>query len=181
VLKRVLDALIEKLERDKFAATSHPRRCGRQSTNPRHIPAEVKRAVWERDQGQCAFVSDSGHRCPARKFLEFDHVEEVARGGRASVAGIRLLCRAHNQHSAECAFGAGFMHHRREAARREAAESRARAAAEEVIKPLRLLGLSADEARRAAELCEDIPEASLEQRVRRALSYFSPRLRRSAG
>jgi hypothetical protein len=188
VLDRALDALIEKLERRKFAATRRPRRSGRPSTHPRHIPAHVKRAVWERDGGQCTFVSEAGRRCPARKLLEFDHVEEVARGGRATVAGIQLRCRAHNQYGADCAFGAEFMRHKREAARRradtrrqeaearrKAAQLRARAAAEEVITPLRLLGFRADQARRAAALCETIPDASLEQRVRRALSYFQPR------
>jgi Holliday junction resolvasome RuvABC DNA-binding subunit len=59
-------------------------------------------------------------------------------------------------------------------ARRKEAEARARAAAEEVIAPLRSLGFRADEARQAAALCESIPEASLEHRVRRALTYFHP-------
>ena len=95
------------------------------------------------------------------------------------MAGIRLRCRAHNQYGAECTFGAQFMCHKRETARREAEarrrEAEARAAAEEVIRPLRLLGFSAEEARRAAALCEAMPEAALEERVRRALSYFQPR------
>jgi len=127
-------------------------------------------------------VSGAGRRCAARKLLEFDHIEEVARGGRASVAGIRLRCRAHNQYGAECTFGAGFMRQRREEARlraearRQETEARARAgaAAEEVIAPLRALGFRADEAQCAAALCEAIPEATLEQRVRRALTYFHP-------
>ena len=51
----------------------------------RTIPAHVKRAVWERDRGQCTFVGEAGHRCHARKFLEFDHVDPVARGGQATV------------------------------------------------------------------------------------------------
>jgi hypothetical protein len=46
--------------------------------------------------------------------LEFDHVREVARGGDASVENIRLRCRAHNQYTAECTFGAGFMREKRE-------------------------------------------------------------------
>lgn len=54
------------------------------------------------------------------------------------------------------------------------ARARARAAAEEVIAPLRELGFGADEARRAAALCEAIPDTPLEQRVRRALTYFHP-------
>jgi hypothetical protein len=180
VLDRALDALIEKLEKRKFSATRRPRRGVRPSTNPRHIPAQVKRAVWERDGGQCTFVSETGHRCQERKLLEFDHIEEVARGGTASVAGIRLRCRAHNQYGAECTFGAGFMREKREAAQRAAearrceTEARARAAAAEVIAPLRSLGFNNNEARQAAALCESIPEASLEQRVRRALTYFHP-------
>ncbi len=142
------------------------------------------------------FVSATGRRCPSRTRLEFDHVQAVARGGRASVAGIRLRCRAHNQYGAERTFGAEFMRHQREQARRAAdtrrrqreargadeaprpaEEAKVRAAAEEVITPLRALGFRSDEARRAAALCESLPEASLEHRVRRALSYFHPRPR----
>src|SRR6267142_3587633 len=117
VLDLALKALIEKLEKRKFAGTQHPRQRGCQKANPRHIPAQVKRAVWQRDGGQCTFASGAGRRCAARKLLEFDHIEEVARGGRASVAGIRLRCRAHNQYGAECTFGADFMRDKREAAR----------------------------------------------------------------
>jgi 5-methylcytosine-specific restriction endonuclease McrA len=185
VFERALDALIEKLEKRKFASTSRTRPSRRPSTDPRHIPAHVKRAVWNRDGGQCTFVSEAGRRCPARKLLEFDHVVEVARGGEATVAGIRLRCRAHNQYAAERTFGAEFMRQKREEARRAAearrraseARARARAAAEEVIAPLRALGFRAHEAHCAAALCEAIPDAPLEQRVRHALSYFQPRLR----
>jgi len=63
VLDRVLDLAIERLEKRTFAATTKPRSGhGRPSTNPRHIPAHVRRAVWERDGGQCTFVSEDGHR-----------------------------------------------------------------------------------------------------------------------
>lgn len=118
VFERALDALIPHLEKRKFAATSRPRSSGpRSSTNPRHIPAHVKRTVWERDGGQCTYVSDRGHRCPARSRLEFDHALEVARGGVATVSNTRLLCRSHNQFAAEQAFGAEFMREKREQAR----------------------------------------------------------------
>jgi 5-methylcytosine-specific restriction endonuclease McrA len=187
VLECGLDALIETREKRKFAATTRPRRRPRETRSRRHVPAQVKRAVWERDGGQCTFVSKSGRRCAARTMLEFDHVDPVARGGRATVAGIRLRCRAHNQYEAERVFGAGFMEEKRENARR-AKEARARAAAEaqaqsaslakeranEVIPYLRRLGFNADVSRRAAEYCESIPDAPLEERVRRALSYFRP-------
>jgi len=112
LLDRALDALIAKLEKRKFAATEKPR-AGRGSSNPRCVPAHVRRAVWERDGGRCTFVSESGRRCAARKLLEFDHVDEVARGGLATVEGIRLRCRAHNQYAAERTFGAEFMEQKR--------------------------------------------------------------------
>jgi hypothetical protein len=49
--------------------------------------------------------------------LEFDHVHEVARGGEATIEGVRLRCRAHNQYAAECTFGSKFMKKKREEAR----------------------------------------------------------------
>jgi hypothetical protein len=61
-------------------------------------------------------VGDTGHQCGARRSLEFDHVREFARGGEASVENIRLRCRAHNQYTAECTFGIGFMREKRERA-----------------------------------------------------------------
>jgi len=94
----------------------------------------VKRDVWERDQGQCTFVSDTGRRCESRKFLEYDHVDPVARGGQATVQGLRLRCRGHNQLEAERTFGAGFMSAKREEARRTAA-ARTRAAAATTYAP----------------------------------------------
>jgi hypothetical protein len=78
--------------------------------------AEVQRAVWQRDGDQCTFVSEDGHRCEERRFVELDHIEAVARGGEATVANLRVLCRAHNQLEAERTFGAEFMRHKRTAA-----------------------------------------------------------------
>lgn len=61
-------------------------------------------------------MSDAGRRCTARRGLQFDHIQKVARGGEATVSGIRLLCRAHNQYGAERTFGVEFMRHKRVAA-----------------------------------------------------------------
>ena len=112
VFVRALDALEAQLEKRKFGRTERPRAM-RGSANPRHIPAAVRRAVAERDGGRCTFVSETGHRCAATRLLEFDHVEEVARGGRPSVDGLRLRCRTHNQFAAERTFGAEFMARKR--------------------------------------------------------------------
>jgi hypothetical protein len=193
VLDRALDALIARLEQRKFAAAARPRpRRNRATGNGRHMPAAVRRAVWERDGGRCTFVSAAGHRCEARTRLEFDHVEPVACDGRTTAGNLRLRCRAHNQYAADYRFGAGFMSRKREAAQRVAEQARARAAAAEearvraaaaaeetrvraaaaaeVIPWLRAVGLRADEASRAAARCEAIPDAPLEERVRYALS-----------
>jgi hypothetical protein len=176
VFKRALKVLVCQLEKRKFAASSRSRpRTQRRSASPRHIPAAVKRAVRERDQDQCTFRSESGKRCPARTRLEFDHIEPVARGGVATVDGMRLRCRAHNQYAAECAFGAGFMARKREEARAAAAAAKRKQAAEEVIPYLRTLGFRTDESRAAATLCERDPDGSLERRVKLALTYFANR------
>jgi hypothetical protein len=191
VLERAFDVAIRQLEKGRFASTDRPRP-SRLSADPRYVPAAVRRTVLERDGGQCTFVSDEGHRCPATSRLEFDHIDPVARGGLASIANIRLRCRAHNQFEAERTFGDSFMDEKR----REAVAARARegtsrahrthpraraataasAAVREVIPYLRELGFSVEEARRAAATSEDMPSAPLEERVRAALAHHGKRL-----
>ncbi len=118
VVDRALDVLIAQLERRKAALTDRPRKTpGQRPAAKRTIPAHVRRAVWRRDEGRCAFVSSTGRRCSARAWLEFDHRDPVARGGKASPDRVRLLCRAHNQFEAERAFGTGFMRVKREQGR----------------------------------------------------------------
>jgi hypothetical protein len=193
VLQRALDALVEKLERQKFARSARWRpRHG--SAKGRYVPAEVRRTVWQRDGGQCTFVSESGKRCGSTTRLEFDHVDPVARGGQATADRMRLRCRAHNQYAAECTFGAGFMRGKREEARCRTAQARASAQAhaqerardceqataepaiELDVRPwLRHLGFSAEEARRGAALCANIPDAPLESRVQVALRGLAPK------
>jgi hypothetical protein len=106
VLDRALTAFLVELTRKKFCATKRPRPYSAQDeTRSRHIPAEVKRVVWVRDLGRCAFVGSSGHRCGERRFLEFHHVTPYAAGGRATVDNIQLRCRPHNQYEARAYFG----------------------------------------------------------------------------
>jgi hypothetical protein len=71
----------------------------------RHIPTAVRRAVWWRDRGQCAFVSTDGHRCAERAFLELHHLVPFALGGPSTSENIALRCRRHNQYEAEMVFG----------------------------------------------------------------------------
>jgi 5-methylcytosine-specific restriction endonuclease McrA len=118
VLKSALEIAAAQLEKRKFAVTSRPGR-SRGGTSARYVPAAVRRAVRERDGSRCSFVSDSGKRCPACRFLEFDHAEAVARGGGSTVENVRLRCRAHNQYAAERMFGTEFMEHKRREARHD--------------------------------------------------------------
>jgi len=126
VFERALDALIANLLKERFALGRTPR--GRQSTvavfsASRHVPAHIKRAVWERDGGRCAFIAEDGRRCFETGGLEFDHIDGWARTHVHDVDRIRLTCRAHNQHAAEQLYGRELMNRIRES-RKEACSAR---------------------------------------------------------
>jgi 5-methylcytosine-specific restriction endonuclease McrA len=115
IFERALTLLLEKVEKTKLGAAARPRpdrpirpatdKIRRPSVPSRHVPQEVKNAVWRRDGGQCAFVAPSGRRCAERTFLEFHHVQPYALQGPATVGNISLRCRRHNQYEAELIFG----------------------------------------------------------------------------
>src|SRR5262245_52407363 len=104
VLDRALTLLVADLERRRCAAVSMPRADSRTAGHTRHIPAAVKREVWRRDEGRCAFTAGS-RRCTETAVLEFHHVDPYASGGAASVTNIEPRCRAHNQYEAKLLFG----------------------------------------------------------------------------
>ncbi|MBI2247441.1 MAG: HNH endonuclease [Armatimonadetes bacterium] len=107
IFDRALTTLLQDLAKKKLAATDRPRESRGRGPVPgsRHIPAEVKRVVWLRDCGRCAFVSRNGRRCTERGFLEFHHVTPYAVGGPPTAENIQLRCRAHNAYEAELDFG----------------------------------------------------------------------------
>lgn len=105
ILDRALTLLVEHLERQHCAKTSRPRASTPPDSRSRHIAAAVRRHVWRRDGGRCAFVGAEG-RCRETAFLEFHHVEPYAVGGNATADNIELRCRAHNTHEARLFFGA---------------------------------------------------------------------------
>jgi hypothetical protein len=96
IFDRALTLLLDAVGKTKLAASARPapapRACAPRS---RHIPAAIKRAVWKRDNGRCAFVGRRG-RCTERGFLEFHHVVPYAGGGQATIGNIQLRCRSHN-------------------------------------------------------------------------------------
>jgi hypothetical protein len=105
VLEQALDLLLEDLARRRFATTSAPRPDQEGAKGSRHVPAAVKRAVWVRDRGRCAFVGTTGRRCDERWFVQFHHRHPHALGGPATVDNIALRCAAHNAHEARIDFG----------------------------------------------------------------------------
>jgi hypothetical protein len=105
ILDRALTLLVEQLERQRCAKTSRPRTSAQPESRSRSIAAAVKRHVWQRDGGRCAFVGAEG-RCRETAFLEFHHVEPYAVGGNSTADNIELRCRAHNTHEARLFFGA---------------------------------------------------------------------------
>jgi hypothetical protein len=111
-LAAIIDAAVteklERLEARRFARTKAPREGAsgtRKSPSSRHVPAAVRRAVYERDGGRCRFVDDQGRRCSAREGLEFHHRHPFALGGEHSAENMALLCHTHNGHLAEIDFG----------------------------------------------------------------------------
>ena len=105
IFDRALVLLLADLEKRKLARTEHPKRAPAPRDGSRHIPAAVKREVWRRDAGQCAFVGHAG-RCAERGFLEFHHVFPFVDRGAATVENIQLRCRAHNAYEASLLFPA---------------------------------------------------------------------------
>ncbi len=105
IVDRALTALLADLAKKKFAATDRPRGSRGPAPGSRHIPAEVRRAVWLRDGGRCAFISHDGRRCTERGFLEFHHVAPHSAGGESTAGNLQLRCRAHNGYEAERYFG----------------------------------------------------------------------------
>ena len=105
IIDRALSVLLDDLARKKFAATDRPRASRGAAPGSRYVAANVRRAVWIRDGGRCAFVSKGGRRCNERSFAEFHHLEPYGVGGEATIATIELRCRAHNNYEAELFYG----------------------------------------------------------------------------
>jgi len=108
IIEEAVTEKLERLESKRFGKTKAPRKSLEEtdaSPSSRYIPAPVKRAVYERDKGQCAYVDPSGRRCTETERLEFHHRKPFGRGGDHSVGNIQLASRAHNGYYAERDYG----------------------------------------------------------------------------
>src|SRR3954469_24479637 len=117
VVERAVDLLIDHSLKQRVAQSRAPkarRSPKRRNAHSRYIPRAVVREVHQRDAGQCTFVSSDGKRCAERGFLELHHHDRpYARGGKATVENLRLVCRAHNALFAERDFGRAWMRSKR--------------------------------------------------------------------
>lgn len=60
--------------------------------------SQIKRQVWQRDQGRC-------QNCHSKYALEIDHIQPKSLGGSDTLNNLRLLCRSCNQREAIKALG----------------------------------------------------------------------------
>jgi hypothetical protein len=116
IVELAVDLLVDKTMKQRFAQTqtakkprSIKRGVRRRKLNSRYIPRAVVREVHARDGEQCTFVSSDGKRCSERGFLEFHHDVPYAKGGEATAANVKPVCRIHNALFAERDFGRAFM------------------------------------------------------------------------
>jgi 5-methylcytosine-specific restriction endonuclease McrA len=133
VVDRAVTETLQRLEARRYAKRTAPRHATRtsqratstrrltsdraavprSSTTPsqgafehsRHIPAAIRRAVYERDRGRCRYVDDTGRRCPERDRLEYHHRYPFGMGGGHTIENVRLMCRTHNLYLAEHDYG----------------------------------------------------------------------------
>jgi hypothetical protein len=108
IVEQAVTEKLQRLEARRFARTGAPgKTLSLTATAPttRRIPAAVRRAVYERDGGQCRYRDEQGRRCTAREGLEFHHRLPFGRGGDHSVANVALACRSHNGYMAEVDYG----------------------------------------------------------------------------
>jgi 5-methylcytosine-specific restriction endonuclease McrA len=107
VLEAALDLLLAQQAKRK-GLVERPRKLPPPSKTDQ-IPANVRRAVWLRDQGRCTWPLDSGGCCGSTHCLQFDHIVPKARGGKPTIENVRLLCAHHNRLAARLAFGDRWM------------------------------------------------------------------------
>lgn len=152
VVERAMDALIAREERRRMGA-GQPRKRRALREGSRHVPVEVARQVWERDRAQCTFVDAEGRRCSERRFITIEHRVPFGMGGSSlDRENLCLLCGAHNQFTAQRAYGREYMKRKRnENAGRRRNSTSAKVAA------------TASEARPTPPLARD--EAANEQRA----------------
>jgi 5-methylcytosine-specific restriction endonuclease McrA len=139
VIELAVTEKLARLEARRFARTNTPRKgpSATPSNTPRnalsdadcshssrYLPAAIRRAVFERDEGRCRYVDTQGRRCPERNRLEYHHRHPFAMGGDHSLENTCLMCQRHNGYLAEHDYGRqAMLRYRRSAQRASQAAS----------------------------------------------------------
>ena len=92
IFERALTLLLSELRKTRTPWSNDRASRRRAAARGRHVPAAVRRAVWERDKGQCAFVGAMG-RCTERGFLEY-HQRHPVCGRRRDASRTTSSCGA---------------------------------------------------------------------------------------
>ena len=103
VLLHVLRAQRKTLERRRYGSPKPSRKSSTAKAD--YIPAAVRRQVYDREGGTCAYVGEEDRRCGSTLRLEYQHILPLARGGPSTSENVTLFCRAHNLLQAEKDFG----------------------------------------------------------------------------
>ena len=90
IVDRALTLLLKEVERKRCGKTDRPRAGRPARPGSDYIPAEIQRAVWERDGGRCAFIGKTGRRCNDTSCLQYHHVIPRAKGGPTTVENLQL-------------------------------------------------------------------------------------------
>jgi len=116
--QQAMKLLVQDLEKRKFAVTDRPRAHSappapqaqpQPARRSRHVPAAVRRSVFERDEGRCTYVDERGERCRETHGLELHHRQPFGKLGQHTTTNLTLHCSAHNALAAEQDFGAEHM------------------------------------------------------------------------
>jgi len=84
----------------------------------RYIPAEIRRAVWARDQGRCQWPVEGSGICGSTFQPELDHIDGFQPGRPITAKDLRVCCGPHNQEHARQVFGDAYMDQFRRRGRR---------------------------------------------------------------
>lgn len=111
VTKRVFSELKDRVEKEARQAAAAPPLAKAKPT--KSVPRQTRRHVHARDNGRCTYVDPkTGERCPARAFIQLDHVIGRADDGGDGIDNLRLACRAHNLWFAERRYGKEYIQKR---------------------------------------------------------------------
>jgi len=75
----------------------------------RYVPAEIRREVWQRDQGRCQWPVEGGGICGSTFQPELDHIDGFLPGKPITAKDLRVCCDPHNQEHARRVHGEAYM------------------------------------------------------------------------